>query len=157
MNENRDGIFSKDNACRHLPSTLVSTISWQNENSSEYHSALIMLKCKSKGIRRRRVIFNNTSSWAMKIFICHHLIDLCPFQLFVCFGLVCSWAGGNKQPSALVPSPAPIHFHSSHLLSPMFDNEPCRSGSLSAFSLVIKSNPMVITQINTRNGYCFAF
>lgn len=85
MSENRDGIFSKANACRHLHSTPANTISWQTENGSECHSVLIMLKCKSKGIQLRQVIFNNTSSWATKIFICHHLIDLCPFQLFVCF------------------------------------------------------------------------
>lgn len=90
MNENRDGLFSKDNASRHLHSALKNTISWQNENSSKCHSVLITFKCKSKGIRVRQVIFNNISSWAIKIFICHHLIYLCPFQLFVFFMLITS-------------------------------------------------------------------
>lgn len=88
MSENRDGIFSKDNASWHLQSALTNTVNWQNENSSKCHSMLITFKCKSKGTRLRRVIFNNTSSLAIKIFICHHLIDLCLFQLFVYFMLI---------------------------------------------------------------------
>lgn len=123
MSENRDGIFSKANACRHLHSTPANTISWQTENGSECHSVLIMLKCKSKGIQLRQVIFNNTSSWATKIFICHHLIDLCPFQLFVCFCLVCSWASGNRPhlhsfSIPTIPSLEMSHGKVAHFLPP---------------------------------------
>lgn len=87
MDANREGVFSSD-VSRHLHSAPANTISWQNENSSKCHSVLITFKCKSKGVRLRQVIFNSTSSWAITIFICRHLIDLCPFQLFVYFMLI---------------------------------------------------------------------
>lgn len=60
----------------------------EREQQCKCRSVLITFKCKSKGTGLRQVIFNNTSSWAIKIFICHHLIDWCSFQLFVYFMLV---------------------------------------------------------------------
>ena len=114
-NKNREGIFSRDDVSRPLHSTVTNTIRWQNGNSSKCHSVLITFKCKSKGIRLRQVIFNNTSSWAITIFICHHLIDLRPFQ-FVYFMLITCQGEWGQQPLFL-PT-VDVHSHQ-HLPSQM--------------------------------------
>lgn len=81
----------------------TSTISCQKGSCNECHPMLITFKCKSKDIQCRQVIFNNTSSRVIKFFICHHLIDLCPFQLFVLHQSL-SWTYRNRQATTLIYS-----------------------------------------------------
>lgn len=114
-NKHREGIFSRDNVSRPVHSALTDTIRWQNVSSSKHHSVLITFKCKSKGIRLRQVIFNNTSSWAITIFICHHLIDLCPFQ-FV-YSMLITFLGEWGQQPLFLPT-VDVHSHQ-HLPSQM--------------------------------------
>lgn len=142
VNKNREGIFSRD-VSQPLHSALTNIIHWQNVNSGKCHSALITFKCKSKGIRLRQVIFNNTSSWAITIFICHHLIDLCPFQ-FAYFMLITFLGWWGQQPLFL-PT---VDVHSHQHLPPRWSGSgPFKNSLFAACSLFVDTS-LVVMLIN---------